>query len=403
LQDARQEVEANARVVSLWRQAGRTQRTRLFAGWVPRSSSETVTTEAAAATESRVLHAAAQPSPVDNLPGVTPPTLLKNPPPLRPFEGLTRTYGLPSYWDLDPTALAALLFLLMFGMMFGDVGQGAVLVIAGGALASGRIVPGQRDFGRILAAAGSAAMLFGVLYGNVFGTELLIPALWFRPRENPVLVLSAAIVLGVTVLSIGLIFGIASAWRRRDVVALLLGQNGLVGLWLYWGLLASIAMAVVVHERLSALVLALLVGLPLLLLFLHGPIASAFGWAREAATATYAIQAGVESLDLLIRFASNTLSFLRIGAFALGHAGLGVTMFALANLVRTLPGASAVVLVSGNAVIIALEVLVVGIQALRLEYYEFFSKFLQGGGVAYQPFVLRVRRAAASDCSEREV
>lgn len=395
---ARADLEVNARVVRLWQQAGRTERMRLLVGWVPRESRERFAAEVATVTGNRSVLAVEEPAPSDPAPGAA-PTALSNPAPLRPFEGLTRTYGLPDYWDLDPTPLAALLFLLMFGAMFGDVGQGAALAALGLALAGGRIVAGQRDLGRVLVGCGISAMVFGLLYGSVFGYEELIPALWFRPLDNPLLLVAVAVAFGIVVISIGLVLGLASAWRRRDPASLFLGQSGMLGLWLYWGLVVVAMLAVIEPGRLSPWMLVLLVGAPLLLFLLRRPIADSLGWI-EAEEGASAIQAGVEAFDLVIRFTSNTISFLRVGAFALAHIGLGLTVFVLAELVRSLPLASVAILVLGNVITIALEGLIVGIQALRLEYYEFFTKFLRGGGVAYRPFALG-RQGTESPRSQR--
>lgn len=388
LTSARAELDPNSRVVAFWRGAVRTERTRLLAGWIPAERSHGFAETVSAVTNGRSILAIGEPEPNEEWSRLPPPTALANPSPLQPFEGLTRTYGLPDYWDLDPTPVAAVLFVLLFGAMFGDVGQGLVLLVAGGLLALGLLVRGQRDFGVILAACGLSAMLFGVLYGSVFAAEGLIPSFWIRPMMNPTTLLTASVLFGMGVLSIGLLLGIWGNWRRRDYAEFYLGQNGLTGLWLYWGLVAALLLVVLGGASLSLWLLIPLVVLPLALRFLHGPIAEFAGWRHEAGGSAYAVQAGVESFDLVIRFISNTASFLRVGAFALGHVGLGLTIFALAALLGNLTVASIVILALGNLLIMTLEVLIVGIQALRLEYYEFFTKFLHGGGVTYRPFAL---------------
>jgi V/A-type H+-transporting ATPase subunit I len=265
-----------------------------------------------------------------------------------------------------------------------------VLAIAGFLLVSGRIGGGQRDFGAILIGCGFSAMVFGLLYGSVFADEHVLPALWARPIENIQFFIQLAIGFGALAMSLGLIFGIFAAWRRRDFSALSFGPNGIAGLWLYWGLIAVIALAVA--GNLSLLSVLLLLGPPLGLIFFHGPLSSALGWHGPAAGgATYYVQAGVESFDLVVRLVSNTVSFLRIAAFALSHAGLGITVVTLAEMLHGVPGASLATMVLGNAVIVLLEGLIVGIQALRLQYYEFFTKFLVGQGVPYRPFTLAFR------------
>ncbi len=389
LRRAQAEVDVNARVVELWRKTGRTERTRLLAGWIPEDSKERFAREVSTATRGRSLLTVVEPVAHGDGTDLPVPTALTNPEPLQPFETLTSTYGLPDYWDLDPTPIAAFLFVLLFGAMFGDLGQGFVLLVVGTLMALGLLVKGQRGFGGILAACGFSAMVFGILYGSVFAAEGLVPAFWIRPIENPTILLEAAVLFGVAVLSLGLLLGVVGSWRRGDLAEFYLGQNGLVGLWLYWGLVALLLIFALDPARVSIWLAVLLVGLPLLLRFLHGPIARAAGWQRGDEGGAYVVQSGVESFDLVIRFISNTASFLRVGAFALGHVGLGVTVFALSGLLRSYPAASILMLVLGNLLILTLETLIVGIQALRLEYYEFFTKFLHGGGVAYQPFALR--------------
>ncbi|MGI5835088.1 MAG: V-type ATP synthase subunit I [Chloroflexota bacterium] len=396
-----EQVRTNSRVVDFWRKAGATARTRLLAGWVPKSSYRQFASDVDAVSGGRAILVASDVLPADDNEGLRVPTALRNHRIFRPFQMITETYGLPSYWDVDPTVLAGILFVLFFGAMFGDLGQGFVLLLLGFALAGEHLIRGQKDFGRILAACGAASMIFGVLYGEVFGSENIIPALWFRPLADPLLIIGIAIGLGVIVLSVGLMLGVVTAWRRRDWAAFFFGQNGLVGLWLYWGLLAIVLVFALASQMLSWWLFLLLIVAPASLIILHGPILRMIGWSNNVEDGGYAIQASVETFDLMVRFVSNTVSFLRIGAFALGHVGLGLTIFALAELVRALLGGYLVVIVLGNVLIIALETLIVGIQALRLEYYELFTKFLKGRGLAYNPFSLATP-ASGSGLSERE-
>jgi len=228
------EVKTNGRVVRLWQQVGRTNRTRVLAGWLPRERLGRFADRVEDVTEGRAVLTTQTPTPEDDSAAGKAPTQLRNPRLLRPFEVLTRTYGIPNYWDLDPTPLAGLLFVLFFGAMFGDLGEGLVLALVGVLLATGRLLAGQRDFGRILAACGVSSMLFGVLYGEIFGSEEIIFPLWFRPLEDPLQLIGIAVALGVLVLSIGLVLGVGQrleeggsgravlrAERPRRAVALL--------------------------------------------------------------------------------------------------------------------------------------------------------------------------------------
>ena len=100
------------------------------------------------------------------------------------------------------------------------------------------------------------------------------------------------------------------------------------------------------------------------------------------------VESVVEVLDTVISSISNTATFIRLAAFALSHAGLFMATFSVADAVSHTAGGTigaVLVIVLGNVVIIALEGLIVSIQSIRLEYYEFFSKFYSGGGEEYRP------------------
>ena len=404
----RDAVSANRLAVDAWRQVGQTAHTRLLTGWVPAPQAMELRSQVEAATSGRALVqlAPSQPQtrrevehPGEPSVSLEPPVELSNPPALRPFESLVTTYGLPRYDELDPTPLAAGLFLVMFGMMFGDLGQGAVLAVIG-LLIARRIIPfGGRNSGIVLASAGLSAMLFGLLYGSAFGSEQIIPALWFHPLRNATFFLQIAVGFGIAVVTTGLLLHILKARRSGDYLSLFLDQHGVVGLWLYWGILVAVGLALLNRPPGLAELIAL-VGVPLALLYLRGPLEARLGLAAPEEApgevgSTYYVVSGVEVFDVLVRYVSNTVSFLRLAAFALSHAGLGVVVFTLAAMARGVPFGAPAVLVLGNAVVVGLEGLIVAIQALRLQYYEFFSKFYQGGGKPYRPFALPLAAGSA--------
>lgn len=405
LDRAKAAVLANHLAVVAWEQVGRTGATHVLAGWVPAPQAEELRRRVQTATRGRAVVEMGTSEPPArrgqaDAGAFEPPVALQNPPLLRPFESIVETYGLPRYGELDPTPVTAGLFLVMFGVMFGDIGQGAVLAAVGALIARGVLPLGGRDFGAVLAAAGLSSMLFGLLFGSVFGSEEVIPAVWFHPFGEAAFFLQVAVAFGIAVISLGVLFAILNARRVGDYRALLLEPYGVVGLWLYWGALV-VAWSFVVGRAVAPLAVAFLVGLPLALLYLREPLAArlGLGGAPEATAtgATYYVESGVEVFDTVVRYLSNTLSFLRLAAFALSHAGLGVVVFTLAATLREAPLAAAAVLVLGNAIIIALEGLIVGIQALRLQYYEFFGKFFHGGGSPYRPFTIPVPVGTAGE------
>ena len=292
-------------------------------------------------------------------PGTDAPMVLSNPSWARAFEIFPRMLGTPARGESDPSPILAVIVPIIFGFMFGDVGQGLVILFA-------ELLLGQRfALLKMLVPGGIMAIAFGFLFGSVFSREDVIPALWRRPLADPIAILMAALALGAAILFVGMLLHAAQAhwrgewrrwWGRR--AGLLVGYGGLlftpfqpVGLGVVaigaaWFLLGSVALA----EK------------------------------RDMGTMA---RAAAEFVEETLRLFVNTLSFARVGAFALGHAGLSVAIIEIALATGQL--GYWIVLVLGNAVIIALEGLVVGIQTTRLVLFEFFIRFLAAGGREFKP------------------
>jgi V/A-type H+-transporting ATPase subunit I len=323
------------------------------------------------------------------------PVSLNNPKFMRPFQMLVTTYARPNYNELDPTFLIAITFPLLYGAMFGDVGQGAVLAVLGWLIASKKIkaLKSMATLGGLVMACGFAAMIFGFLYGSIFGVEHIIPALWLHPMENIMEILILAIGVGVVILIAGFIIGMFNAWVGRDWGRLLFDRNGLAGFVLYLSLLFVVVGVMTQRTILPTPVLIVLMAISGVAIMLSEVLKRLVEGHRPLVTeglGTYAIQAFFELFETLISFLSNSLSYVRVGAFAVAHAGLSAVIFILAELAS--PGRGIgywIVVVLGNLFIIGFEGLIVGIQTMRLEYYEFFSKFFKGGGTSYEPLTLR--------------
>jgi V/A-type H+/Na+-transporting ATPase subunit I len=288
--------------------------------------------------------------------GLHRPVVLRNPVWARPFELFERLLGTPSASEADPSMILALMVPLMFGFMFGDVGQGAVLVLAGVLL--------QRRYPvlQVLVPCGLAGMVFGVLFGSVFAREDLLPAMWLRPLEQPLLPLAVSLAFGAAVLTLGLLLDALQHhwagqgllwWRTR--AGLLVAYLGMLGCALnpraVWAVGAG------------------------LLWFLAGSSGGSIGRLGGALA---------ECLETMLQLFVNTLSFVRVGAFALAHAGLAAAIGALAAGVSSWPAAF-IVLAAGNLAIIVIEGLIVGIQTTRLVLFEFFIRFLHGAGRPFRP------------------
>lgn len=294
------------------------------------------------------------------------PTMLNNPSWVRNFELLVTGFGTPDINEVDPSMVLAVVTPLMFGYMFGDVGQGLLLTLAGWLL--GRRLP----WIRLLVPAGISAVAFGFLYGSVFSMEGWIPALWLHPMEEPLIVLGAPLIFGALMMLLSLVFGCVEARWRAKTRQWLASNVPLICCYLaplVW--LAS--------PRLGAALLGVAFAA---LLFLPGAERRAF--TRRVSRLPGAF---LELLEQWVQLMINTLSFARLGAFSLAHAGLSMALVSLSEIPDSAAGAVAV-LVVGNLVITALEGLVVSIQTTRLVMFEFFRRFFEGTGRRFQPLTL---------------
>ena len=309
-----------------------------------------------------------------------PPTDLKNNRIFRLFEVFVKIYGLPSYNEIDPTPFLAITYFLMFGIMFGDVGQGLIILVAG-------LVLMRKKFALagIFACIGLSSILFGFLYGSVFGNEEIIHGL-LNPMEAKYVLLGIGVGVGVLVMTIAMILNMVNGLKEKNVVRILFDRNGVAGFLFYWIILGTIIVFLLYGKLLLPLPLLItLAVVPFLFIFFKEPLErlhekkSLF----PAGMGMFFTQGFFEMIDMLLSMVSNTISFVRIGAFALNHAGLFMAFHILGKMAGTT--GSIFVSIFANVLIIGLEGMIVGIQCLRLEYYEIFSRFFKGEGKAYKP------------------
>ncbi len=323
---------------------------------------------------------------------ITPPTKLKNNWFFRPFELIVQLYGLPTYHEIDPTPFLAITFCLMFGIMFGDVGQGFIYFLAGFLISKKVEVAGG-----ILKRLGATSMIFGFIYGSVFGLEdlpfisdiaLVQGGPLHKPNIMPILIVGVA--FGVAVLTVSFLMGIINALKRRDLEQAFFGKNGIAGYLFFIGLI-SVALCLVKVIPIPIYVPVLVMLLMLVVMVFKEPLAHLMEGKRpliHGDKGSYFIESGFEGIETILSTLSNAISFIRVGAFALNHAGLFMAFSVMAGMV---PGIllKIIILVLGNVLILTLEGLVVFIQGLRLQYYEMFSKYFGGDGVAYEPIKLK--------------
>lgn len=313
-----------------------------------------------------------------------PPTKLKNPWFLKPFELYVEMYGLPAYHEMDPTLFVALTYTLMFGIMFGDVGQGAVLLAGGALLYQFK----KMRLAGIVAVAGVWSVIFGFLYGSFFGFEDTIPALWRKPNGDIMTTLMVAIGFGAALILIAMALNIVNALRAKEYGRLLFDQSGVAGFICYGSVLICAALFLTGHRLPAAALIGAAVGIPLVAILLKEPLSHLLEKKKkifpEGSKVMFFVEALVEGFDVVLSYATNTISFVRVGAFALSHAGMMGVVMTLAGLEQGNPNWAIIVL--GNALVAGLEGLIVGIQVLRLEYYEMFSRFYSGTGKPFTAF-----------------
>jgi V/A-type H+-transporting ATPase subunit I len=339
------------------------------------------------------------------------PVALTNNKWLKPFQDLITTYGRPSYGEFDPTLLVAFTFPLLYGAMFGDLGQGLLLMLVG-VLAHNKIfMKGLQSLGLLFVYCGASAAVFGYLYGSIFGFEghhieeylhFHFEPAWFSPLGNIIGILSIAMDVGIVILISSFLLSLFNNIRSRDWAHFWFGHTGVVALIFYVWFLSFLGgylgknpiapkLAVAIHS--VPLPWSVIGGI-----FAFGVMFS--GFFRNVVEghhplieekgaggfAMFLLQSFMDLFEASISMLSNTLSFMRLGAFAVAHGGLSLAVFSLAG---TEPGLKFwITILLGNIFIILLEGLVVYIQTMRLHYYEIFGKFFHGGGMRFEPLTL---------------
>ncbi len=421
LREKRPELErmwANLRLNELYSRIqsyfSRTARTTIFSGWLPSHTQKPLGDALQRATEGRCYLEWHDPSEMSTAQKAKVPVQLTGPRLLAPFKMLVTNFSIPQYGTVDPTPFVFVSYLAMFGLMFGDVGQGLVLALVGvlGLFAYKGGSGNVRNLMKLGIWCGGSAMVAGALFGSYFGLGLL-PPLWFYYHgavvgEHTVGVvkdvygiLVITIWFGIGVIGLGLVLNWVNRVRRRDWFGLLFHKAGLIGAWIYAaGVYAAFYFAARGYKQLPpGSFLFLAIGLPVLLLALKPPLE--FILHREHkrfqvfTLIDWAMEWIVEILEIFSGYLANTLSFMRVAGLGIAHVSLIVAFFTIAGMLRG-PGGnftigSYLILVAGNVLIIALEGLSAGIQSLRLNYYEFFSKYFSGSGKAYEPISLRKR------------
>jgi V/A-type H+-transporting ATPase subunit I len=330
-----------------------------------------------------------------------PPIKLNNNKFSEPFGMFVEMYGLPSYNGFNPTNLVAITYTLLFGMMFGDMGHGFCVALLGFILWHRK----KMALGRIMERIGVSSMVFGFFFGSVFGFEDL-PVfghiftavglgnyLPFHTANtaNALPIIVAAIVIGVVIMIISILINIVTGIRAKEYEEALFANNGIAGLIFFVGILVMILSMVAGWGIVNPLYIALVIILPILVMFMRDPLSSwikrepyKFGSAGEFIATNF-----FELFEFLLGYASNALSFVRIGGFVLSHAIMMSVVMLLAGVEKGNP--NIFIIIFGNLFVMGLEGFVVAIQVLRLEFYEIFSRFYKGNGKPFTPVKISAR------------
>lgn len=357
-----------------------------IAGWIPQSEADNIVGQFDAEPNITILFE--EPDIAKHL---KPPTKLKNNLFVKPFEKFVEMYGLPSYNEFDPTMLFAITYSLLFGIMYGDVGHGAVLAL------TGILLKRKGSFlGPILKICGIVAAFFGAFYGSVFGFELEYRFM-YKPMaaENMMTTLMVTVALGTIIIGIAMFYNIANGIRQKNIGKVLFDSNGLAGFVFYWSVIIGALSVVMGNSIMTKPYILIFVLFPLLLVFLKHPLAKLIqrkpDWMPED-KGQFILENFFEMFELILSYITNTISFIRVGAFALIHAGMMMVVYSLANVgqhsLDNLSTSKVLILILGNVVVIGLEGLLVAIQVLRLEFYEMFSRYFAGEGKPFSPRIV---------------
>lgn len=322
------------------------------------------------------------------------PTKLNNFVLFKPFELFIEMYGLPSHNEIDPTPIVSVFYAFLFGFMFGDLGQGAVLCILGLIISKWK----KSRLASIVSVCGISSMIFGCLFGSLFGFEDVIPALWLRPGEamsdiplvgslNTVFIV--AIGIGCAVILFSMVLNIINRVKSNEYGEALFDTNGVAGIVFYASAVSVVLLFLIKQIVLAFGILIIMFVIPLLLIFFKEPLTHLIEKKAKLfpdEKGMFFVQGFFELFEVLLSYFSNTLSFVRVGAFAISHVAMMEVVLLLSGATGDSSSINWIGIILGNIFVCTMEGLIVGIQVLRLEYYELFSRFYKGVGRAFMPY-----------------
>lgn len=380
-------------------------------GWLPLNRSSEVMKDLDQLTEGRVAIRVYHPMEVTSVINGDEqvPVKLEHGKVVSAFERMVFSYGSPLYGTIDPTPFVAVFFTVLFGIMFGDCGQGLVFLLAGILMKLKVIkVGGWNKFAPIFMAIGITSSIMGLVTGEFFANESVLRpfSLWFtglfgEPRSPIVKMMPSSdpnslnvifgifgvtIAVGFVINSVGLVLNFVNNVLQKKWGSAFFGKTGLFGACFFWYVVFFAVRLAFFHHS-PAFYDWLVIGITLFFAAFGTPFERLFDKERpviENGIGSMLIGGVVELIEVISTYLSSTISFVRVGAFALAHAVLGFIIHLMAGKAGAVGGIF--VMVIGNAIVIVLEGMIVAIQVIRLQYYEFFSKFFNKTGTEFKAF-----------------
>jgi len=324
------------------------------------------------------------------------PTKLAFPKAISPFVSMIKSVGIPAAYEIDPTIIFWIFWVIMFGFMFPDFGQGLVVLVLAFYIRKKKEFLGfsGKKLSTLLIWCGIAAMVTGLIFGEIFmfevpsvlnvigpiiGLDIGLPEGWVKDPKYVILMLKVSIFFGILQILLGLMFGTINNLRRGKYIEAVLSVRGLAGILLFISLLmlgfaflrGGFQLTTSTYLTIGMLGLSMLMIIILPFFEKEHTLSDAFG----------------DLLEASISFVSNVLSYIRLAGFALAHLIFGAVLteiwFGAFPLWLKLMMAGMF-----NFIGVTIEFLVVGIQATRLGLYEFMTKFYEGTGRLFYPTVI---------------
>jgi len=332
--------------------------------------------------------------PADSDKRLKPPTKLKNNWFTRPFASFVEMYGLPGYFSIDPTPVLAITYSLLFGMMFGDLGQGLLLSLFGFLMYKKFKI----QLGAIAIRIGLVSAFFGLLYGSFFGNEEILTPIftnWFGFTGKPIDIMDSTFTMTLLMATVGLgsililcsmLLNMWIAIRKKNYAELIFSHNGIAGMTFYLYLIVGLVLSIAGVGSIFNIWTIMFLGiLPLLMIVMKQPLERLFEGEKmfPESIGGFIVEGFFELFEVVLSYITNTMSFLRVGGFVLAHAGMMLVVYTLMGMSGSIVGQS-LILILGNLFVMGLEGLIVGIQVLRLEFYEMFSRYFEGNGIPFE-------------------